>query len=1206
MIPAPLSASLAAERFERIDTGFLANTLIQDRDGFFWIGGNNGLYKYDGYTFKQYVAGPGGLAGNYVTSLYEDSRGMIWVGSLSGLCMYDKGTDSFTTFLHDPDNPETVGSNHIGDSKQQTIVEDGDRGIWIGTGDGLNRFDPETGTFTRYRELFIDNDIWSICPDGSGAFWVGTARGLHLFDPRKGTVTARFESDDADPLALHGKHLNTLLVDRGGTLWVGTMKGGLNRLEKGQTVFTHYRHVPGDKEGISDNSVLSILEADGGGIWLGTMNGGLNLLNKETGAFEHFTHDPENPNSIGENYIADIYRDHLGVIWFLSYGGILHRRDPGAVKFQSFVHFPGNPRSLSKGNYIAQAVEDRDGIFWIAVGGSGLDRFDRKTGAFTRYTHNPDDPGSLPESHGQSVLEDREGNLWVSTANGIHLFDKTAGKVLRSYPAENWPSSPVQDITNPDLIWYGTWGSGLLRFNRATGETAYIGFSSSAPEAGISDNTIAFVYQDDTGIIWLCTRGGGLDRFDPRTETVTARYRHLPGDDTTIGSNSLNQIFRDKAGRFWVTTDKGIDHFDPETGRFRQYNRHNGFYPLGSAGQIMEDSRGFLWIAGHYSGELVRLDPRSGTSRVYGGDDGILPGIGGSFAALESRDGELWFYGRGGIITFRPETIRDNTFRPRVFLTSLSRGGEAVKTGRAMERVETLGLDWRQNFFEFKAAALSYRHPEHNRYRYKLEGVDHGWFDSGYLRQGRYTGLAPGSYTLKIQGSNNDGVWSDKIAELAVIVSPPWWATPAFRIFAGLLLIGLIFSGIRYRMRGIQEQRQRLEILVDEKTRDLGRRVKELNCQYGISRLVENQNTLEGILQGTADLLPASWPCSEAVCARIGMADGIYTSRDFRETPGFQSQSIVDGGREVGFVEIRYMTERSGPDDAPCREGERELLNAVAQRLGQIIAGKRSEEERKLLEDQLRHSQKMEAVGTMAGGITHNFNNILSAVMGYADMAKLSTPSGSRAHGNMDKVLEATRRAGDLVNRITTFSAAKEAPAPPYDPGTLLLEAMASLESGVYENITVRTHVSPDIAKTRLAPSRFKQVVENLCINALESMGNNRGVLEITLENTRLEQGDLRADLETAPGDYLELTVRDTGQGITRENMPRIYTPFFTTKAIGEGEGIGLSVVHGIVQKHGGRITAESGEGQGAAFHVFLPSTGPAKTIPPDAAPSEG
>jgi len=151
----------------------------------------------------------------------------------------------------------------------------------------------------------------------------------------------------------------------------------------------------------------------------------------------------------------------------------------------------------------------------------------------------------------------------------------------------------------------------------------------------------------------------------------------------------------------------------------------------------------------------------------------------------------------------------------------LTQGGETIKTGKAPELVEEIRLDWRHNFFEFTAAALNYRYPEYNRYRYILEGVDKDWFEAGTIRRARYSGLPDGTHTLKIMGSNNDGVWSDKVVELKVIVTPPFWRAWWFRISVGFLLIAGLIAGYFGRVSALAARSRELEQQVNERTREL-------------------------------------------------------------------------------------------------------------------------------------------------------------------------------------------------------------------------------------------------------------------------------------------------------------------------------------------------------------------------------------------------
>ncbi|MEK7990720.1 MAG: two-component regulator propeller domain-containing protein [Thiotrichaceae bacterium] len=802
--------------FDKIKTNFLISAFMQDSDGFFWIASNNGLHKYNGHSFKHYTAGDNSIIGSNVTTLFEDSQGLIWIGTSAGISVYSKETDTFITYLNDPNDPHSISSNRISDMKLQAITEDANGIIWIATEAGLNRFDRITQMFTHYKTQFIDNNIWSLLIDRQQFLWVGTANGLHKFDTQTGDILEQYESNNNDKNALHGNYLSSLVEDHDGSLWIGTTNEGVNHLINGQ--FRHYQHNPNDTSSLSDNHIMAILRDIDNQLWFTTTTVGLNLFDRNTQTFIHYQYDENNPSGLNGNILTDMYQDNLGIIWIAGYGGMLYRIDNHIQKFKQLVNQSHNYNSLGKGDYIGGVIEDSDGIIWVTVGGDGLNRYDPQTQTFTHYRHDPNDPDSLPVSYGQALIDDKQGHLWLSTDKDIVLFDKQTGKMLQHHIAKSWPSSPAADVINPDIIWWGTWGSGLLKFNTANGEQTY--FTASDTKYSVSDNTIPFLYQDMEGMLWLCTKGGGLDKFDPRTGKVVAKYKHNPADAHSISSNLLFQMYQDSQKRYWVTTDKGLNRFYPETGLFKHYRKKNGLFPFDATTQIVEHN-GYLWVAGYNQGEIVKFNPESGEYQLYSTDDGVLKGIGSSYRALKTHDGDLWMYGINGINIFRPDQIKHNTYQPPVFLTKLTQGGKPLNMGTALERVQTIQLDWKNNFFEFELAALNYRYPEYNQYRYILEGVDQKWFDSNKINQGRYTGLNAGEYIFKIQGSNNDGLWSNKITEMRVIVTPAWWETIWFKASVILLLILAIFSFYQWRMRRMQYYQRQLEHQVQTRTQEL-------------------------------------------------------------------------------------------------------------------------------------------------------------------------------------------------------------------------------------------------------------------------------------------------------------------------------------------------------------------------------------------------
>ncbi|MFH1020092.1 MAG: PAS domain S-box protein, partial [Pseudomonadota bacterium] len=372
--------------------------------------------------------------------------------------------------------------------------------------------------------------------------------------------------------------------------------------------------------------------------------------------------------------------------------------------------------------------------------------------------------------------------------------------------------------------------------------------------------------------------------------------------------------------------------------------------------------------------------------------------------------------------------------------------------------------------------------------------------------------------------------------------------------------------------------------------------------------LIASENryrTMSGIAQDAIILMDdrgriAYW--NPAAVRIFGYTEGEALGRDLHElvmparlAPELKKglAKFWDSGEGKGIGQLMEMSAlRKGGTEFPVELA----LSALRQEEGWWAVGivrdiserVRERTEREDLQAQLRHSQKMEAIGTLAGGIAHDFNNILAAIMGYTELAMLEVGEGS-LRATLAEVRRASGRAKDLVAHILAFSRQGEMVKAPVHVAPIIKETLKMLRASLPATIEIRQTMGQDIGKILADPTQIHQVLMNLCTNASYAMRETGGVLEVALDQKYVEEEPFLRTFALEPGNYLRLTVRDTGQGIAPIILDKIFDPFFTTKNRGEGTGLGLSVVHGIVISHGGGIEVQSVQGEGTIFSLYFP-----------------
>ncbi len=313
-------------------------------------------------------------------------------------------------------------------------------------------------------------------------------------------------------------------------------------------------------------------------------------------------------------------------------------------------------------------------------------------------------------------------------------------------------------------------------------------------------------------------------------------------------------------------------------------------------------------------------------------------------------------------------------------------------------------------------------------------------------------------------------------------------------------------------------------------------------------------------------------------------------------------EELLTGAKKISRGEFDYRVKLSAGNEfsevgdafntmaAELKESFFELHGAKVKLEENITELKQSNDDRKKLESQLIQTQKMEAIGTLAGGIAHDFNNILSAIIGFSELSLFDHSISDKTKRNLNEILKASDRAKELVSRILLFSRQSEQEKVTVSPAVIIAEAMKLLRASIPTSIDIKQTISSS-SLIMAVPTQIHQVVMNLCTNASFAMKENAGVLEVTLEDIDIDKTKQLQNHNLTPGKYVKLTVSDTGTGIPEEIIYKIFNPFFTTKPIGKGTGMGLSMVHGIVKNSGGDIWVYSEVGKGTIFHLYFPIT---------------
>lgn len=786
---------------------------------------NTGRYGSDRFqhlAVKTFTA-QDGLPSRNTTAALKDSRGFMWIGTENGLCKFDGYT--FKTFVNVPGDSTTITNNFI-----NTIIEDRQGRLWVGTMDGLNLFDPLSEKARRFvhnenaRGTISNNKIWSLLCDKQGQIWVGTDYGFNAYNPKSQTFQVYLPN--ARPGSMRGKSVNAILEDANNNLWLGNWSSGLNKFDKKTKRFSNYRQpqLPNAK---NPNDVWSLELADNGDIWVGTYWSGLFRFNPTTGKFNaspstdkantsafSILKTDQNTLLVGGNagfYWVDtrnnkwdkvpgipgspdggLYYDAHGILWITTKGG-LTKID---YKQYKFAFLP-----LAMQDKDVRSIVAADNELWLGTD-KGLFSYNTQTGQLQSYQHTGN-PHSITSNDIKKLYLDSKKQLWVLTENGFDRFQPEQKTFIHHFHHSALGSLFNEDVFrdmvegDPGEYWLAT-DAGLKMYNDRSKAFQHYYNEEKNPNS-LNNNHLYSLLKDASGDIWVATYGGGLNRFDQKTKRFIA-YKFGDGKKGSISNNIVLKLYLDSKHNIWACTPNGLNKYIAASNSFQVFSKAAGF-----AGNIfydlVEDGQGLFWLLTEKG--LSSFNPNTQAVRNFDEADGVYS----NSTITKTRQGAVYLAGPKGLVYFNPRKISYNKEIAPVYFTDFQIFNRSVTPGSKSALKQALGLakevrlSYDQNVFSFEFVALNYTHPDKNEYAYMLEGFDKKWNYVGKQRRASYTNLNPGTYILKVRGSNNDGVWNNEGRSITIIITPPWYLRWWAYVIYGFLISGALYLYMLYKNR---------------------------------------------------------------------------------------------------------------------------------------------------------------------------------------------------------------------------------------------------------------------------------------------------------------------------------------------------------------------------------------------------------------------
>ena len=792
----------------------------QDLSGFMWFGTQSGLVRFDAYNFKTInsviINSEQEVKIKSVHSLLTDSKGFLWVGTDSDGLLY---CNLETGIWHHVFNYETAKA------RINTIFEDSKGQLWIGTmGNGCFVVDREGNVLRQFsveNSALKDNNIFSFAQTKDGKIWIASAGiGINFSD-----IQLNLPRNIVPPTLQEGKiqsFRKCLFSDQENRLWIGTEGDGLYILNVEKLQFVHFRK--GSKNNIPGNSISDICQTSRGEIWMGSDGGGI-IRCLPGMRFDLFQSNPKAEHSLNTNNVLKLYTDRDQHLWICTFNGGLNVIKNNAKNFLSLKEWTKQDVDLSNRSILAICESKNDKIYF-ATDGTGADVWDKKKKTLSRLSAANVSPNYFTQSVIKTICEDSRGNIWIGYFNkGLDCYNPSSRLIRHFHRVENKPTTisgeSIWSIREgkDGKIYIGTIDRGVSIYDYQTDKFTRFLHDPNNPNS-LVDNRIFDVLPDGNGNFWVATQNSGLDFYDVSQERFI-HFRKGTGEKS-LNADDSRCLFFDSKHRLWIGTESGGLHLYCGNGLFRTFTKKDGLLS-NSVMSILEDRQHNLWVSGFQG--ISRIEPEEGKINNY---DFHVPQSSNQFnqnAGAIFSDGTICFGGINGMTFFNPITIlSDNKAADvhfsefRIFNTSVAPNDVTGILQKSLDNTESVTLQYDQYPFSLEFSSLNYADPYNSDFAYMMEGIDNHWHTMVKgARNISFNSLNPGTYVLKVKASNSNGIWSNQIRTLEIIVLPPFWKTWWFRLLLTILFITLMIRAIQlYNQR--REEKWQIRLVEREKT----------------------------------------------------------------------------------------------------------------------------------------------------------------------------------------------------------------------------------------------------------------------------------------------------------------------------------------------------------------------------------------------------